>query len=368
MEQTAQEGGHNSRIVEELSTVGEGLAYAPRLTCLQHERYRQASLPHTGEIQKNDVPLLPVEFGLEDKVKLVDVLPTLINPHTGRIHASFNQMVTATGRLSSSDPNLQNIPIRGEEGMKIRQAFVPEEGYTLISSDYSQIELRVLAHISQDPLLMETFRRGEDIHSMVAQTVFAVTAENVTADMRRTAKVINFGIIYGMSAFGLAKELGVSQREGQYYIDSYFARHEGVKTYMKGIIEEARSTGCVRTLLGRIRFIPEVNNTDQGVRQLGERTAMNTPIQGTAADIIKIAMINLNRIIVEKNLSSRLILSIHDELVFETKESEADAMEALVKKEMEDVITLSVPLKVSIGRGKSWPKHTIDGIGMRLIA
>lgn len=284
----------------------------------------------------------------------IDVLPTLINPGTARIHASFNQMVTATGRLSSSDPNLQNIPIRGEEGMKIRQAFVPEEGYILVSSDYAQIELRVLAHISQDPLFIETFRRGEDVHSTVARNVFGVGPEQVTQDMRRTAKVINFGIIYGMSAFGLAKELGVSQREAQLYIDSYFARHQGVRRYMDGIIEEARANGFVRTLSGRIRFIPEINNSDQAVRQLGERTAMNTPIQGTAADIIKIAMINLAKIMKQKGFLSRLILSIHDELVFEVKEDEADEMEELIRKEMEGVMTLSVPLTVSIGRGRNW--------------
>jgi DNA polymerase I len=284
----------------------------------------------------------------------IDVLPTLINPRTGRIHTTFNQMVVSTGRLSSSDPNLQNIPIRGEEGMKIRQAFVPEDGCVLISSDYSQIELRVLAHISKDLLLTEIFSRNEDIHSTVAQNIFGVSCENVTQDMRRTAKVINFGIIYGMSAFGLSKELGVSQREAQQYIDSYFARHTGVKTYMEAIVEEARSKGFVKTLFGRIRFIPEVNNPDQTVRQLGQRTAMNTPIQGTAADIIKMAMINITTKIRKKGLASKLIMSIHDELVFEVKEAEIVEMETLIKNEMEHVITLDVPLEVSIGKGRNW--------------
>jgi DNA polymerase-1 len=305
---------------------------------------------------QHPLPKKILEYRTLTKLKntYIDVLPTLINPHTGRIHATFNQMVVSTGRLSSSDPNLQNIPIRGEEGMKIRQAFVPEDGSLLISSDYSQIELRVLAHISKDPLLIETFLRNEDIHSTVAQNIFGVSAENVTQDMRRTAKVINFGIIYGMSAFGLSKELGVSQREAQQYIDSYFARHTGVKGYMEAIVEEAHSKGFVKTLFGRIRFIPEINNSDQTVRQLGQRTAMNTPIQGTAADIIKMAMINITTKLKKKGLASRLIMSIHDELVFEVKEAEIVEMEALIKEEMEHVITLDVPLKVSLGRGPNW--------------
>jgi DNA polymerase-1 len=305
---------------------------------------------------EHPLPRKILEYRTLTKLKntYIDVLPKLINPHTGRIHTTFNQMVVATGRLSSSDPNLQNIPIRGEEGMKIRQAFVPEDGYVLISSDYSQIELRVLAHISKDPLLIETFLRDEDIHSTVARDVFGVSADNVTQEMRRTAKVINFGIIYGMSAYGLSKELEISQKEAQHYIDGYFARHKGVKEYMDAIIEEVRAKGFVRTLFGRIRFIPEINNSDLSVRQLGERAAMNTPIQGTAADIIKMAMINITGKIRERGLASRLIMSIHDELVFEVKEDEMNELEKLIKEEMEHVVTLSVPLKVSIGKGMSW--------------
>jgi DNA polymerase-1 len=284
----------------------------------------------------------------------IDVLPTLINPLTGRIHASFNQMVVATGRLSSSDPNLQNIPIRGEEGMKIREAFVPEEGCVLISSDYSQIELRVLAHISGDQVLIDTFLKDEDIHTRVAQEVFGVADGTVTHEMRRTAKVINFGIIYGMSSFGLARELGVSQRDAQHYIDDYFTRHQGVKAYMEGVQEEAREKGFVQTLFGRIRYIPEINNHDNNIRQLGVRAAMNTPIQGTAADIIKMAMVNIHNKIREKGLSSRPIMQIHDELVFEVPLNEAGVMEGLIKDEMEQAVSLSVPLKVSLGKGRSW--------------
>ena len=305
---------------------------------------------------EHPLPKEILEYRTLTKLKgtYIDVLPTLINPLTGRIHASFNQMVVATGRLSSSDPNLQNIPIRGEEGMKIREAFVPEEGHILISSDYSQIELRVLAHISGDPVLNDTFKKDEDVHTRVAQEVFGVTNGGVTHEMRRTAKVINFGIIYGMSSFGLAKELGVSQRDAQHYIDDYFAKHQGVKAYMDGIQEVAREKGFVQTLFGRIRYIPEINNHDNNIRQLGERAAMNTPIQGTAADIIKMAMVNIHNKVREKGLLSRLIMQIHDELVFEVPHDEEDAMEALIKEEMEQVVTLSVPLKVSLGKGRSW--------------
>lgn len=305
---------------------------------------------------EHPLPKEILEYRTLTKLKgtYVDVLPTLINPMTGRIHASFNQMVVATGRLSSSDPNLQNIPIRGEEGMKIREAFVPEDGHILISSDYSQIELRVLAHISGDQVLIDTFLKDEDIHARVAQEVFGVGSEGVTHEMRRTAKVINFGIIYGMSSFGLAKELGVSQRDAQSYIDDYFAKHQGVKAYMDGIQEIAREKGFVQTLFGRIRYIPEINNNDNTIRQLGERAAMNTPIQGTAADIIKMAMVNIHHILREKKLLSKLIMQIHDELVFEVPHDEADIMEALIKEVMENIVSLSVPLKVSLGKGHNW--------------
>ena len=288
------------------------------------------------------------------KSTYIDVLPNLINPHTGRIHASFNQMVVATGRLSSSDPNLQNIPIRGEEGKKIREAFVPGEGFVLLSSDYSQIELRILAHISKDPLLIDSFNKNEDIHAKVAQEVFGVQYADITQDMRRTAKVINFGIIYGMSGYGLAKELGVSQREAQNYIDAYFERYKGVKNYIERILKETRSNGFVKTMFGRIRYVPEINNHDNSVRQVGERIAMNTPIQGTAADIIKLAMVSIHRKLKEKCLCSHIIMQIHDELVLEVKDEETETVKDIVKTEMENVIMLSVPLNVSLGLGKSW--------------
>ena len=284
----------------------------------------------------------------------IDVLPTLINSETGRIHASFNQMVVATGRLSSSDPNLQNIPIRGDEGRRIREAFVGEDDFFLLSADYSQIELRVLAHMSRDELLLEAFLKDEDIHSRVAQEVFRVGPAGVTGEMRRTAKVINFGVVYGISGFGLAKELGVSPREAQTYIEDYFRRHTGVQAYIDATLQFARERGCVKTLLGRARIIPEIHNPDTAVRQFGERTAINTPLQGTAADIIKMAMVNIHRRMKEKRMVSRLIIQIHDELVFEVTEAELPAVKDLVKHEMEHVVELAVPLKVSLGVGKNW--------------
>jgi DNA polymerase I len=297
-----------------------------------------------------------LEYRMLTKLKstYVDSLHTLIHPESGRIHASFNQMVVATGRLSSSDPNLQNIPIKGVEGKKIREAFVPEEGFLLVSSDYSQIELRVLAHISEDELLIDAFRNDQDIHSRVAQEVFRVGPDDVTSAMRRTAKVINFGIVYGISGFGLSKELGVSPREAQIYIDVYFERHRGIKDYIDRIVAEAKEKGFVRTLFGRIRYIPELSNADINVRQFGERTAMNTPIQGTAADIIKMAMVNIHRRIRDAKSRTRLIMQIHDELVFEVPVGEIQDMEELIRAEMENVCPLRVPLKVSVGKGKNW--------------
>ena len=302
------------------------------------------------------LPKEVLEYRSLSKLKntYIDVLPLLIHRETGRIHASFNQMVVATGRLSSSDPNLQNIPIRGEEGKKIREAFVPEDGFLLLSADYSQIELRVLAHMSRDELLLDAFRRDEDIHSRVAQEVFRVTSDLVSQEMRRTAKVINFGVVYGISGFGLAKELGLSPKEAQAYIDDYFARHTGVQAYIDRTLQFVRENGYVKTLLGRMRRIPEIHNPDSNVRQFGERTAINTPLQGTAADIIKMAMVNIYRRIRGERLTSRLIMQIHDELVFEVHETEIPAMEGIVRHEMEHVLELAVPLKVSLGTGRNW--------------
>jgi DNA polymerase-1 len=288
------------------------------------------------------------------KSTYVDALPALINPQTGRIHTSYNQTVAATGRLSSSNPNLQNIPIRTLEGKRIRQAFVAEPGSVLISADYSQIELRVLAHLCEDETLLEAFASDEDIHTRTASDVFGVFPQMVSPDMRRQAKVINFGILYGMSAFGLAKELGVSLKTAQAYIDGYFARYQKVRNYLDGILEGARRDGYVCTILNRRRYLPELKSQIPSVRQFAERMAINAPIQGSAADLIKVAMVNIDHLLTQKNLASRLIMQVHDELVVEAPVEEKEEVMALVKKEMEEVIKLKVPLKVEIACGHNW--------------
>jgi DNA polymerase-1 len=288
------------------------------------------------------------------KSTYVDALPALINPQTGRIHTSYNQTVTATGRLSSSNPNLQNIPIRTLEGKRIRQAFIAAPDCLLISADYSQIELRVLAHLSEDETLMEAFSSGEDIHSRTASDIFGVFPQMVNADMRRQAKVINFGILYGMSAFGLSKELGVSIKLAQEYIDGYFQRYKKVRTYLDGILEGARRDGYVCTLLKRRRYLPELKSKIPSVYQFAERMAINTPIQGTAADLIKVAMVNIAHLLTKKNLAACLIMQVHDELVIESPVAEKEEIMKLVKKEMEEVIKLKVPLRVEIAAGKNW--------------
>jgi DNA polymerase-1 len=288
------------------------------------------------------------------KSTYVDALPVLINPRTGRIHTSYNQTVTATGRLSSSNPNLQNIPIRTLEGKRIRQAFIADPDCFLISADYSQIELRVLAHLSEDEALIDGFASDEDIHSRTASDVFGVFPQMVNADMRRQAKVINFGILYGMSAFGLAKELGVSMKIAQEYIDGYFQRYKKVRVYLDAILEGARRDGFVSTLLNRRRYLPELKSKIPSVRQFAERMAINAPIQGTAADLIKVAMVNIANLLLKKKLSARLIMQVHDELVIEAPVKEKEEVMALVKKEMEEVIKLKVPLKVEIAFGKNW--------------
>jgi DNA polymerase-1 len=284
----------------------------------------------------------------------IDALPLLMNPETGRIHTSYNQTVTATGRLSSSNPNLQNIPIRTPEGKRIRQAFIAPDGWEIISADYSQIELRILAHLSCDKALIDSFMEDVDIHTATAANVFGVFPEMVTAEMRRQAKVINFGILYGMSAFGLSKELNVPQKTAQVYIDEYFNKYPEVRAFLDGIIASARKDGYVCTLLNRRRYLPEINSSNAPVRQFAERTAINTPIQGTAADLIKVAMINISNLIAKKHLLASMIMQVHDELVFEVPLAEREEVLALVKKEMEEVISLKVPLRVDISSGRNW--------------
>ncbi len=288
------------------------------------------------------------------KSTYIDALPALINPKTGRLHTSLNQTVTATGRLSSSEPNLQNIPIRTDVGREIRKAFIADPGSSLLSADYSQIELRVLAQMSGDPALILTFQRDEDVHTRTASEIFGLPPDEITPEMRRKAKAVNFGIIYGISAFGLAQDIGVSNAEAKRYIDSYFARYPKVREFIEQTIHSAKTKGYVTTLFERRRFIPEISSSTAAVRSFGERTAVNTPIQGTAADLIKLAMIRIHARLARQSLRSRMILQVHDELVFEVSDNEMESMKALVREEMEGVLKLSVPIKVDIGTGKNW--------------
>jgi DNA polymerase-1 len=288
------------------------------------------------------------------KSTYVDALPKLIHPKTGRVHTSYNQTVTATGRLSSSDPNLQNIPVRAEEGNRIRQAFVPEKACSLVSADYSQIELRILAHLSQDETLSKAFQNDEDIHARTASEIFSVPMEKVTPSMRREAKVINFGIIYGMSGYGLSQQLGTDPKIAQAYIDEYFKKYTGVQTYIEKSLKEARQKGYAMTLLHRRRYLPDIHSPTVAIRQATERMAVNTPLQGTAADIIKVAMIRIQNQIEELGLSAKMIMQVHDELVFEAPEEELQKTISMIQAKMESVMNLSVPLKVSIHSGKNW--------------
>jgi len=288
------------------------------------------------------------------KSTYVDALPALINPATGRLHTTFGQTGTATGRLSSANPNLQNIPIRTELGRGIRAAFIAEPGHVLLTADYSQIELRLLAHFSRDPLLVEAYRRGDDIHTLTASQVFGVPPLMVTPDHRRQAKVVNFGIVYGLSAFGLSQQLGIEPSEAKQFIAAYFEKYSGVRAFINKTLEEARREMKVRTLFGRVRPIPDINSKNVNQRGFAERTAVNTPLQGTAADLIKIAMIRIDALLRERGLKSRMTLQVHDELVFEVPEDEVEIMKPLVREHMERVHELAVPLQVEMGVGPNW--------------
>ncbi len=306
--------------------------------------------------RSHELPALVLRHRTLAKLKstYADALPDLIHPETGRIHTSFNQAVAATGRLSSSDPNLQNIPIRTEEGREIRKAFVPRQGWQLLSADYSQIELRILAHCSEDPILIQAFIDDEDIHTRTASEVFQVFPQMINDELRRQAKAINFGIIYGMSAYGLARDLEISNKMAQTYIDHYFARYKGVKAFIDNTIATAHDTRQTSTLLGRLRQLPDITSTNRNVRRFAERTAVNTPIQGTAADLIKLAMINVDQAIRKRRLKTAMLLSVHDEMIFEVPPDELDDAKALIRREMESVWDLAVPLKVNMACGINW--------------
>ncbi len=288
------------------------------------------------------------------KSTYIDTLPGLVNPKTGRIHTSFNQTRTATGRLSSSEPNLQNIPVRGDLGGQVRQAFIAPQGSYLLAGDYSQIDLRALAYLSQDTGLLSAFEHDEDIHAATAAQIYGVEASRITPDMRRLAKTVNFGVIYGMSDYGLEQATELSREEASQFIAAYFEKYPGVRQYLDSTKEQARTTGYVQTLLGRRRFIPDINSSNRQVREAAERMAINMPVQGTSADIIKVAMINLHRDMVKRKLESKMLLQVHDELVFEVPEAEMEVMRRLVPEVMSAAVELSIPLKVDIKEGKNW--------------
>ncbi|HWF06858.1 MAG TPA: DNA polymerase I, partial [Bryobacteraceae bacterium] len=307
-----------------------------------------------GLAEEHEIVRKVLEFRQLTKLKgtYVEALPALIDPATGRIHTSFNQTGAATGRLSSSNPNLQNIPIKTELGREIRAAFIPREGWTLLVADYSQIELRLLAHMSGDPVLIDAFRQGEDIHTRTAAEVMGVPPMLVTREARNNAKAVNFGIVYGISAFGLATNLGIPRSEAEAYIKAYFARYAGVKRFIDETIAKTRETGIARTLFGRERPIPDINARHPNARGFAERTAVNSPIQGTAADLIKVAMLRIDEALAV--MESRLLLQVHDELVLEAPAHEVEAVREMVKHRMETVSALAVPLVVEVGAGKNW--------------
>jgi DNA polymerase-1 len=291
------------------------------------------------------------------KSTYVDALPQLVNPQTRRLHTSLNQTVAATGRLSSTEPNLQNIPVKGDFGLRIREAFVAPDGHTLVCADYSQIEPRILAHLSQDQRLLAIFAQSEDIHLATAMEIFSLPADQITKEMRRAAKTVVFGIVYGISPFGLSQNIGVPQAEARKYIETFFERFPAVRALMDRNIAEGKAKGYTTTILGRRRPIPELQSGDPVQRSFGERMAVNSPIQGSAADLIKVAMIRVHQALQEQQPQTKIILQVHDELIFEVPEAHLEAAKPLVKTEMEAVgqmLGLSVPLKVDIGVGKNW--------------
>ncbi len=304
----------------------------------------------------HELPALIMEYRELTKLQntYIDALPSLVNPHTGRLHTSFNQTVAATGRLSSSDPNLQNIPVRTELGREIRRAFIPRTGWTMMSADYSQIELRLLAHLSGDAAFVETFRTGGDIHRQTAALIFGVEAADVTSEMRSRAKTINFATIYGQGAYSLSQQLRITHDEARTFIDQYFERFTGVRAFLDEAVEAARTRGYAETIFGRRRYIPELRDKNFNIRAFGERTAQNTPIQGSAADLIKIAMIRIAARVRDERLKASMLLQVHDELVFEAPAEELDSLEKLVRVEMEEAAPLRVPLVVDVGRGPNW--------------
>jgi DNA polymerase-1 len=312
--------------------------------------------------ESHEIPRRVLEYRQMSKLKstYVDALPALLSANTGRLHTTFNQTGTATGRLSSNNPNLQNIPIRTEQGREIRAAFIAEKGHVLLAADYSQIELRLLGHYSEDAMLVQAFRNGDDIHSLTAAEVFGVPPMMINAEHRRRAKAVNFGIVYGLSPFGLSQQLGIDTKEAKTYIDNYFAKYSGVRQFIERTLADTRRDGFVRTMFGRVRPIPDINSKNATMRGFAERTAVNTPLQGTAADLIKMAMLRIDAELTARKMKSRMTLQVHDELVFEAPEGEVDQLRGIVCELMQNVHPLRVPLLVDIGVGKNWRDLEFD--------
>ena len=334
-----------------------------RLVIVDKPKKTKTKQYSTGEdilsklVNKHPIISKILEYRSFTKLKstYVDVLPTLVNPRDGRIHTSYNQAVAATGRLSSNNPNLQNIPIRTERGREIRKAFVPRnENYTLLSADYSQIELRIIAHLSQDPTMMTDFREGKDIHTTTAAKIYSLPIDQVTREMRGKAKAVNFGIAYGMSAFGLSERLNIPRQEAADIIRQYFTEYPGIRKYMDETIEFAREHGYVETMMHRRRYLRDINSGNANVRGFAERNAINAPIQGTAADMIKIAMISIFREFAKRNLKSKMIMQVHDELVFDTLLEEVETVQAILLDKMPAAIPLDIPVAIDMSTGKNW--------------
>ncbi len=310
-----------------------------------------------GLFEKTEHPFLAHLLRHRDVIRLRQTVEGLLKTvaEDGRIHTTFNQLIAATGRLSSTDPNLQNIPIRTEAGRRIREGFVVGKGYSeLMTADYSQIEMRIMAHLSEDAGLIEAFRSGRDFHSVTAARVFGVEADAVNTEMRAKIKAMNYGLAYGLSAFGLSQQLRIDTGEARGLMDEYFETFGGVRDYLDGVVDEARRTGFTETILGRRRYLPDLTSDNRQRREMAERMALNAPIQGSAADIIKVAMLNVDRGLRQEGLASRMLLQVHDELVFEVADDEHDRLEALVRREMASAADLTVDLDVSVGTGLSW--------------
>ena len=307
---------------------------------------------------KSEDPIIQEILDYRQLMKLnstyVEGLKPYINPKTKRIHSFFHQTITATGRISSTEPNLQNIPTRFELGKQVRKIFKPEKGKVYIDADYSQIELRVLAHMSEDKHMVQAFKEGQDIHKQAASKVFKTPIDEVTKEQRSNAKAVNFGIVYGISDFGLGEQLGISRKQAKKYIEEYLEEYEGIKNFMENMTEKAKETGYVETLFNRRRYIPELKSNNYMVRQFGARAAMNTPIQGTAADIMKIAMINVHKELLERKLKSKIVLQVHDEMMIEAPIEEAEEVKGIIKEQMESAIDLKVPLIADVSEADNW--------------